>query len=42
MFYRTSLQAAAALASISLLAGCGLFSDESTEREQKIIGRYDE
>lgn len=36
MFYRTCLQAAAALASISLLAGCSLFSDEGTEREQKI------
>ncbi|MFD9225503.1 ABC transporter substrate-binding protein [Streptomyces sp. NPDC060064] len=36
MFYRTCLQAAAALASISLLAGCSLFSGESTEREQKI------
>ncbi|MFK4227678.1 ABC transporter substrate-binding protein [Streptomyces sp. NPDC019890] len=36
MFYRTSLQAAAALASISLLAGCGVFSDEDTQGEQKI------
>ncbi|MCX4824810.1 ABC transporter substrate-binding protein [Streptomyces sp. NBC_01142] len=36
MFYRTCLQAAAALASISLLAGCGVFSDEDAEREQKI------
>ncbi|WP_405595934.1 ABC transporter substrate-binding protein [Streptomyces sp. NBC_01410] len=36
MFYRTCLQATAALASISLLAGCSLFSGESTEREQKI------
>ncbi|MFF8845309.1 ABC transporter substrate-binding protein [Streptomyces sp. NPDC015127] len=36
MFYRTCLQATAALASISLLAGCGLFSDEDTGSEQKI------
>jgi peptide/nickel transport system substrate-binding protein len=36
VFYRTCLQAAAALASISLLAGCGLFSDEDADREQKI------
>ncbi|WP_328680454.1 ABC transporter substrate-binding protein [Streptomyces sp. NBC_00322] len=36
MFYRTCLQATAALASISLLAGCSLFSGESTERQQKI------
>ncbi|MFI1393980.1 ABC transporter substrate-binding protein [Streptomyces sp. NPDC020681] len=36
MFYRTCLQAAAALASISLLAGCGLFADEDADREQKI------
>ncbi|MBT2388205.1 peptide-binding protein [Streptomyces sp. ISL-1] len=36
MFYRTCLQAAAALASISLLAGCSLFSNEDAEREQKI------
>ncbi|WP_328403102.1 ABC transporter substrate-binding protein [Streptomyces sp. NBC_00390] len=36
MFNRTCLQAAAALASMSLLAGCGLFSDEDTDREQKI------
>ncbi|WP_236238971.1 ABC transporter substrate-binding protein [Streptomyces sp. CC228A] len=38
MFNRTSLQAsAAALASISLLAGCGLFGDEKAEAEQKIV-----
>lgn len=36
MFYRASLQAAAALASLSLLAGCGLFSDSSSEIDQKI------
>lgn len=36
MFYRTCLQAAAALASISLLAGCSVFSDEDAEREQTI------
>lgn len=36
MFYRTCLQAAAALASISLLAGCSVFSGEDAEREQKI------
>ncbi|MEV6400500.1 ABC transporter substrate-binding protein [Streptomyces sp. NPDC051907] len=36
MFNRTCLQAAAALASISLLAGCGLFSDEGGEQEQRI------
>ncbi|MFF3324810.1 ABC transporter substrate-binding protein [Streptomyces sp. NPDC002889] len=36
MFNRTCLQAAAALASMSLLAGCGLFSDEEADREQKI------
>ncbi|WP_240136253.1 ABC transporter substrate-binding protein [Streptomyces sp. MUM 178J] len=37
MFYRTSLQAAAALASISLLAGCGLFGDEDSGDGEKII-----
>ncbi|MET9802912.1 ABC transporter substrate-binding protein [Streptomyces sp. NPDC006368] len=37
MFNRTSLQAAAALASISLLAGCGLFSDEGANGENKIV-----
>ncbi|TXS51553.1 ABC transporter substrate-binding protein [Streptomyces sp. t39] len=36
MFYRTCLQAAAALASISLLAGCGVFSDDGGDGEQKI------
>ncbi|MFE9722550.1 ABC transporter substrate-binding protein [Streptomyces sp. NPDC005794] len=30
MFYRTSLQAVAALASLSVLAGCGLLSDSSS------------
>ncbi|MFJ8649350.1 ABC transporter substrate-binding protein [Streptomyces sp. NPDC093546] len=37
MFNRTSLQAAAALASISLLAGCGLFSDGETDGQDKIV-----
>ncbi|MEV0778617.1 ABC transporter substrate-binding protein [Streptomyces sp. NPDC050433] len=36
MFNRTSLQAAAALASISLLAGCGLFSADGAAGDQKI------
>ncbi|MFE8009089.1 ABC transporter substrate-binding protein [Streptomyces sp. NPDC057418] len=36
MFYRASLQAAAALASLSLLAGCGLLSDSSSETNQQI------
>ncbi|MFC9244560.1 ABC transporter substrate-binding protein [Streptomyces sp. NPDC057136] len=36
MFYRASLQAAAALASLSLLAGCGLLSDSSSETDQQI------
>ncbi|WP_424568858.1 ABC transporter substrate-binding protein [Streptomyces sp. CH-036] len=36
MFYRASLQAAAALASLSLLAGCGLLSDSGSETNQKI------
>ncbi|MGW6741748.1 ABC transporter substrate-binding protein [Streptomyces sp. NPDC055025] len=36
MFNRTSRQAAAALASMSLLAGCGLFSDDEEEAAQKI------
>ncbi|MER5769297.1 ABC transporter substrate-binding protein [Streptomyces sp. NPDC001985] len=36
MFYRTSLRAVAALASISLLAGCGLFSDSSDGGDRKI------
>ncbi|MFI1933755.1 MULTISPECIES: ABC transporter substrate-binding protein [unclassified Streptomyces] len=37
MFYRASLQAAAALASLSLLAGCGLLSDSGSETDQKIV-----
>ncbi|MEU7280101.1 ABC transporter substrate-binding protein [Streptomyces sp. NPDC045431] len=37
MFNRTSLQAAAALASISLLAGCSLFSDGETDGQNKIV-----
>ncbi|MCH0540993.1 peptide-binding protein [Streptomyces sp. MUM 203J] len=38
MFNRTSLQAtAAALASISLLSGCGLFSDDEADTESKIV-----
>ncbi|MFJ6887626.1 ABC transporter substrate-binding protein [Streptomyces californicus] len=36
MFYRASLQAAAALASLSLLAGCGLLSDSGSETEQML------
>ncbi|MEU3067414.1 ABC transporter substrate-binding protein [Streptomyces sp. NPDC006906] len=36
MFYRASLQAAAALASLSLLAGCGLLSDSGSETDQRI------
>ncbi|WP_031089685.1 ABC transporter substrate-binding protein [Streptomyces sp. NRRL WC-3549] len=36
MFYRASLQAAAAFASLSLLAGCGLFSDSGAETDQRI------
>ncbi|MYQ50143.1 MULTISPECIES: ABC transporter substrate-binding protein, partial [unclassified Streptomyces] len=36
MFYRASLQAAAAFASLSLLAGCGLFSDSGSETDQRI------
>ncbi|WLQ44438.1 ABC transporter substrate-binding protein [Streptomyces laculatispora] len=36
MFYRASLQAAAALASLSLLAGCGLLSDSGSDVEQKL------
>lgn len=36
MFYRASLQAAAALASLSLLAGCGLLSDSGSETDQKL------
>ncbi|MDT9693575.1 ABC transporter substrate-binding protein [Streptomyces sp. P9(2023)] len=37
MFNRTSLQVAAALASISLVAGCGLFSDTESTGEQRIV-----
>ncbi|WP_405392125.1 ABC transporter substrate-binding protein [Streptomyces sp. NBC_01102] len=37
MFYRASLQAAAALASLSLLAGCGLLSDDDSETNQQIV-----
>ncbi|MFB7517266.1 ABC transporter substrate-binding protein [Streptomyces sp. NPDC056144] len=37
MFNRTSLQAAAALASISLIAGCGVFSDSESAGEQRIV-----
>ncbi|MEU3077062.1 ABC transporter substrate-binding protein [Streptomyces laurentii] len=37
MFNRTSLQAAAALASISLLSGCGVFSDSGSTEEQRIV-----
>ncbi|MER7520516.1 ABC transporter substrate-binding protein [Streptomyces sp. NPDC126499] len=37
MFNRTSLQAAAALASISLLSGCGVFSDGESATEQRIV-----
>jgi peptide/nickel transport system substrate-binding protein len=37
VFNRTSLQAAAALASISLLAGCSLFAGDEAEAESKIV-----
>jgi peptide/nickel transport system substrate-binding protein len=37
VFNRTSLQAAAALASISLLAGCSLFSGDDADGENKIV-----
>ncbi|WP_405852182.1 ABC transporter substrate-binding protein [Streptomyces sp. NBC_00090] len=37
MFNRTSLQAAAALASISLVAGCGVFSDSESAGDQRIV-----
>ncbi|MDN3296521.1 ABC transporter substrate-binding protein [Streptomyces ficellus] len=37
MFNRTSLQAAAALASISLLAGCTLFSGDDADGQKKIV-----
>ncbi|MEU8707006.1 ABC transporter substrate-binding protein [Streptomyces sp. NPDC048565] len=36
MFYRAGLQAAAAVASLSLLAGCGLLSDSGSETDRKI------
>ncbi|MCM2391601.1 ABC transporter substrate-binding protein [Streptomyces albipurpureus] len=36
MFYRTCLQSTAALASISLLAGCGLFAGDEGGDDQKI------
>lgn len=36
MFYRASLQTVAALASLSLLTGCGLLSDSSSETDQRI------
>ncbi|MFE0705119.1 ABC transporter substrate-binding protein [Streptomyces sp. NPDC058872] len=37
MFNRTSLQAAAALVSISLVTGCGVFSDSESAGEQRIV-----
>ncbi|GLF95724.1 ABC transporter substrate-binding protein [Streptomyces yaizuensis] len=37
MFYRTCLQTSAALASISLLAGCGLLSDDASGGKKKIV-----
>ncbi|MDI9884978.1 ABC transporter substrate-binding protein [Streptomyces sp. HNM0645] len=37
MFNRTMLQAAAALASISLVAGCGLFSDDDADGTQHVV-----
>ncbi|WP_175411771.1 ABC transporter substrate-binding protein [Streptomyces sp. TRM64462] len=37
MFNRTSLQAAAALASISLLTGCSLFGEDEAEAGNKIV-----
>jgi peptide/nickel transport system substrate-binding protein len=37
VFNRTSLQAAAALASISLLSGCGVFSDSESAGEKRIV-----
>jgi len=36
VFYRASLQAAAALASLSLLAGCGLLPGDGSEVDQKL------
>ncbi|MFF4170702.1 ABC transporter substrate-binding protein [Streptomyces sp. NPDC001744] len=37
MFNRTSLQAAAALVSISLISGCGVFSDSESAGNQRIV-----
>ncbi|WP_328890158.1 ABC transporter substrate-binding protein [Streptomyces sp. NBC_00316] len=37
MFYRARLHVVAALASLSLLAGCGLLSDNGSASEQKIV-----
>ncbi|MFE7584958.1 ABC transporter substrate-binding protein [Streptomyces gardneri] len=37
MFNRTSLQVAAALASISLVSGCGVFSDSESAGDQRIV-----
>ncbi|MEW1700254.1 ABC transporter substrate-binding protein [Streptomyces sp. NPDC093249] len=37
MFNRTSLQAAAALVSISLVTGCGVFSDSESPGDQRIV-----
>ncbi|KOG22696.1 MULTISPECIES: ABC transporter substrate-binding protein [Streptomyces] len=37
MFNRTSLQAAAALVSISLVSGCGVFSDSDSAGDQRIV-----
>ncbi|MGA5493813.1 ABC transporter substrate-binding protein [Streptomyces cinereoruber] len=37
MFNRTSLQAAAALVSISLVTGCGVFSDSESTGDQRLV-----
>ena len=37
MFNRTSLQIAAALASISLVSGCSLFSEDEAEGDKKVV-----
>ena len=37
MFNRTSLQIAAALASISLVSGCSLFSEDEAEGDKKLV-----
>ncbi|MEU8529922.1 MULTISPECIES: ABC transporter substrate-binding protein [Streptomyces] len=37
MFNRTSLQVAAALASISLVSGCGLFADKESATDMKLV-----